>query len=126
MKKIKTTNRYASDYVRNQKPFTNSNNQLYGEWVTPDTYAVFSYGPHWPLYIWRNGVWFENEDRYSVNGDRYSVTTSRHRTYAHPRGEYQTQKRSVQWMLDAIENAHMDYNHAIQMHDKINEALGVA
>lgn len=119
MKKIKTTNRYASDYVRNLKPFTNSNNQLYGEWVTPDTYAVFSHGKHWPLYIWRNGVWFENEDT-------FSVTTSQHRSYAHPRGEYQTQKRSLQWMLDAIESAHMDYNYAIQMHDKINETLDVA
>ena len=54
------------------------------------------------------------------------VTTSLHLSCAHPRGEYQTQKRSLQWMLDAIESAHMDYNYAIQMHDKINETLGVA
>ena len=119
MKKIKTTNRYSSDYVRNRTPFTNSNGQLYGEWVTPDTYVAFSYGPHWPLFMWRNGVWFENEDT-------YSMTTSHHRSYAHPRCDHQTQKRSLRWMLDAIENAHMDYNYAIQMHDRINEALGVA
>ena len=96
MQKIKTTSRCASDYVRKRKPFTNSNDQLYGEWVTPDTYAVFSYGPHWPLYICRKNVWF-------ANSDKRSVTTTRHSSYAYP--QKRTFGRSCQWMRDAVKNA---------------------
>lgn len=96
MRKVKTTNRYASEYVRKREPFTNSNGQLYGEWVTPDCYAVFSYGPHWPLYIWRNGVWFANRDK-------YSVTTTRHSSYAYP--QRRTLGRSCLQMLNIIRRA---------------------
>lgn len=103
MRKVKTTNQQASNYVRKWEPFTNSNNQLYGEWVTRGCYAVFSYGAHWPLYIWRNGVWFENEDK-------YSVTTTRHSTYAHPRTE--TKKRTCLQMLNIIRGARMDCERA--------------
>jgi len=41
---------------------------------------VYSYGKHWPLFIWENGVWYENEDR-------ASVSTSKHRTQLHPHAE---------------------------------------
>jgi len=42
-------------------------------------YVVFSYGGHWPLFIYDYGTkrWFENDDR-------YSKTTSKHRTKIHP------------------------------------------
>lgn len=40
-------------------------------------YVVYSYGEHWPLFVYHDGVWYENIDR-------YSVTTSKHRSQAHP------------------------------------------
>lgn len=45
-------------------------------------YVVYSYGEHWPLFVYHAGVWYENEDR-------YSVTTSKHRSASHPHCETQ-------------------------------------
>lgn len=71
--------RTCRPYVQAKKPFTNSNGQLYGKWETPDLYVVYSYGPHWPLFVYDHtlGAWYEN-------GDRCSSTTSRHHSYANP------------------------------------------
>jgi len=43
-----------------------------------DTYVVYSYGNHWPLFINWKGIWFSN------NSDTPSRTTTRHRTHANP------------------------------------------
>jgi len=53
-------------------------------------YVVFSYGGHWPLFIYDYGTqrWFENDDR-------YSKTTSKHRSKAHPLPPEGTTKLSV-------------------------------
>jgi hypothetical protein len=40
-------------------------------------YVVYSYGDHFPLFVYHNGKWYENSDR-------YSVSTSKHRTQSHP------------------------------------------
>jgi hypothetical protein len=40
-------------------------------------YVVFSYGHHWPLFAFINGLWYENSDK-------YTVTTSKHRNNVHP------------------------------------------
>jgi hypothetical protein len=42
-------------------------------------YVVYSYGEHWPLFIYHylTDTWFENSDK-------RSVTTSKHRSQAHP------------------------------------------
>jgi len=40
-------------------------------------YVVYSYGPHWPLFVFHEGVWYENSER-------YSPTTSKHRSLSHP------------------------------------------
>jgi hypothetical protein len=78
-----------ADYIPNSKcrsavqsctPFKGSN--LWGEWEWADNksmrqYVVYSYGPHFPLYINSGGMWFENSDR-------YSRTTSRHLSLARP------------------------------------------
>lgn len=45
-----------------------------------DRYVVFSYGGHFPLYVYEGGVWYENEDW-------GSATTSRHRSKARPSAE---------------------------------------
>jgi len=66
----------ASEYVTERKPFRGSN--LFARHIG-QAYVVFSYGMHWPLYAYRDGVWYENMER-------YSVTTSKHRRQARPAG----------------------------------------
>ena len=51
-------------------------NNTFGEWIG-DVYAVFSYGHHWPLFAFVDGIWFENQEK-------YSPTTSKHRGQLHP------------------------------------------
>jgi len=43
-----------------------------------DVYAVYSYGRHFPMYAHRGGVWYGNQDK-------YSVTTTRHQNLCRPR-----------------------------------------
>lgn len=94
---MKITNRDARKFVQQRLPFQGNN--LFAQVHTrnsedgtngPDTwYVVYSYGTHWPLFIWVNGTWFENEDR-------FSVTTSKHRTQIHP--HCPTVLLSTEWM----------------------------
>lgn len=82
MKKIATKD--VRPYVEQGIEFMNNNNQLWSRWETYGSemlYVVYSYGPHWPLFIFdpTNDVWYGNEDK-------YSSTTTRHRTYTEPRG----------------------------------------
>lgn len=71
----RTTNRQARRYVERRQPFRGSN--CFGERVG-DGYVVYSYGRHWPLYIWLpDGGWYENSSS-------YSVSTSRHRSQLRP------------------------------------------
>ena len=76
--------RHARSYVQPKVPFRNSNGQLYAEWLdTPDgslaRYCVYSYGPHWPLFVYvpKVNTWFENKEK-------YGPTTSKHRSFTHP------------------------------------------
>lgn len=48
-------------------------NSFYGQWEgdgTREWYVVYSYGGHWPMFVW-DERWFEISER-------YSATTSRH------------------------------------------------
>lgn len=74
---IKTSNRKASTYVANLKEFTGSN--TFGVWENPDCYVVYSYGKHFPMYLYNKTLqeWFINEDK-------YSVSTSKQTTQLHP------------------------------------------
>ena len=73
------TNREAREFVKARAPFITGNKTLFARWETDDTYVVYSYGQHWPLFVWERTTerWYENEDR-------YGVTTTRHRSHAHP------------------------------------------
>ena len=80
MKQERVANKNARRYVQNLEPFIGSNTE--GVWRRdPNThklrYVVTSYGTHWPLFIWDDGVWYEN-------ADKYSVSTSKHRSQLHP------------------------------------------
>ena len=96
-KPIRTTNRNSSDYVRNGVPFKNSNGQLYGHWVSPSLYVVYSYGPHWPLFIYSTDTrtWYANEDK-------ASRTTSKQYSQAFPYTGHPVLARSCTWMEQAV------------------------
>jgi len=69
-------NTRASAYVTERKSFRGSN--LFACQIG-QAYVVFSFGMHWPLYAYRDGVWYENMES-------NSVTTSKHRRQARPAG----------------------------------------
>jgi len=71
---MKVSNQKCRELVRNKESFHGSN--LFGEWIK-DKYVVFSYGYHFPLFVFHNGIWYENKDR-------YSVTTSKHKKQTNP------------------------------------------
>lgn len=71
--------RDARAKVQALEAFQTHNGNLFACWETPDTYVVYSYDQHWPLFIWdkKLNLWMEN-------GDKRGPTTSHHRGYAHP------------------------------------------
>lgn len=72
---MRIANNQTSAYAARREPFTTNTQNMYGEWIREDRYVVFSYGDHFPMYIWTNDMWFETTDS-------YSSTTSRHMAYA--------------------------------------------
>tara|TARA_R100000656_G_C3846385_1_gene106408 strand:- start:72 stop:350 length:279 start_codon:yes stop_codon:yes gene_type:complete len=71
----KTTNREAIYYVKRMLDFKGSN--TYGRVNSNGIYAVYSYGKHFPMYAFANGLWYGNTDK-------YSSTTSRHQNQLKP------------------------------------------
>ena len=73
-------NRNAREYVQRNEPFQGSN--MFGGFDDDDQgsntpYVVYSYGTHFPMFIYLGNTWYENSDK-------YSVTTSKQQTQAHP------------------------------------------
>lgn len=98
---MKIANRDARKFVQQRIPFQGNNlfaqahiRRDLGEW-----YAVYSYGPHHPLFVWVNGSWFENKDR-------HSVTTSKHRLQAHPLCP--TVLLSTEWMKRLVQGGYRE------------------
>lgn len=101
----------ARPYVQARLPFRNHNNQLFARWETPLLYVVYSYGDHWPLFLWDGFDWYENTDK-------YSITTSKHRSQTNPFTS--TVKVSRTWLRTMIANR--KGNHA-QMERLQNDLL---
>ena len=83
-KAMRTSNSKARDYVNNLEAFIGSN--IYSNWFSWDEgmtklYAIFSYGEHFPMYIYD-----DNEDVWVGNQDKYSRSTTRHQSQARPSG----------------------------------------
>ena len=78
---LKLRNSDVRRAVQERVEFKNTNGTLFGKWETPFLYVVYSYGEHFPLFLWEGdftgGAW-------AINTDKYSVTTSRHFSQAHP------------------------------------------
>lgn len=62
-RKIRTSNTRARDVVTNKIPFKGSNTN--GEYRN-GSYVVFSYD-WYPIFVFKDGQWFENEEKYSVS-----------------------------------------------------------
>jgi hypothetical protein len=85
----RVTLREMRAHVTNKMPFINTNKTCYAEHnlFTPSAqstetdvqYVVYSYGDHWPLFIFRpaTNTWYENTSK-------YGVTTSRHHSSCKP------------------------------------------
>lgn len=71
---MRTSNCKARASVQAKLPFKGNN--TFGE-SRNGAYVVFSYGHHWPLFVYVDGTWYENQER-------YSVSTSKHRSQLHP------------------------------------------
>lgn len=101
---VTTTNRACRGFVNNKRPFQANN--IFARWhdIKDETgakmnecYAVYSYGWHFPLYVYDRAAnaWCENEDS-------YSVTTSKHRTQTRPTEAKEFIKCSTTMMRDVI------------------------
>jgi hypothetical protein len=102
MTKARVSNRDSRDYVKKLKEFKANN--IWSEWVRDENtdtedarYVVYSYGAHWPLFIYevKTDMWFEN-------GSKYSVTTSKHKSQCHPYTD--TTKLHVDDMIKVRDN----------------------
>lgn len=71
----RVSNNKCRPYVTERKQFQGSN--LYGIYPINDVYTVYSYGDHFPLFIYTEGRWFENSDG-------YSSSTTRHKSHTRP------------------------------------------
>ena len=68
-------NKDMRGYVMSLTKFRGSN--TFAEKRPNNLYVVFSYGYHWPMFICKDGQWYENSGR-------YSVSTSKHHSQARP------------------------------------------
>lgn len=89
MKRV--SNSSCRPFVQRREAFQGSN--LYAINLDQGTddfrYVVYSYGDHWPLFIYTNGCWFENEEK-------HSRSTTKHRSQSHP--HHPTILLSRHWM----------------------------
>ena len=78
MSRLKISNREARECVEKRIEF-NANN-IFARWThSGRAYVVYSYGFHWPMYVFEDGRWY-------ANTDKRSVTTSKHTNQTRPRG----------------------------------------
>ena len=92
------SNKDCAPYVTDRREFKGSN--LFAEWdgvaewiSGEGMYVVYSYGYHFPIYIWFRGVWYEN-------ADKYSMSTSKHQTQARPYAD--TIKKDTKEMMSIL------------------------
>ena len=82
---MRVSNSKARDYVNGFKEFQGSN--TFGKWIPQgggrvndkQVYAVYSYGSHFPMYVWDS-----TEKKWIGNKDKYSQSTTRHQSLLRP------------------------------------------
>ena len=78
----------AAHYARERIPFRSNivprhvsrqGARIFGEWKQADLYVVYSYGYHWPMYVWDD----VERQWYGLDG-KYSRSTTSHAGHACP------------------------------------------
>ena len=83
---MKTSNKNARELVEKRETFKGSNTFSSIHTRTKgNIYAVYSYGYHFPMYIFKAGKWY-------ANSDKYSVSTSKHQTQLRPHINLETNR----------------------------------
>lgn len=74
-KRVKTSNNNAYKYVIDKIPFQGSN--IFALWLSPNIYSVYSYGYHFPMYIYdaKCEKWLGNKDKYSRSTGKHQRQT---------------------------------------------------
>ena len=70
----RVANKDCRSYVERKEEFNGSN--LYARNIGK-IYVVYSYGKHYPMFLFKEGDWYENTDG-------YSVSTRKHHSQAKP------------------------------------------
>jgi hypothetical protein len=70
----RTSNKNCRSLVERKVGFKANN--IFSEWKD-GKYIVYSYGKHFPMFIFKNRKWYENSDK-------YSSSTSKQQTHARP------------------------------------------
>ena len=78
---LKVRNHEVRAAVLDRVGFKNTSGTLFGRWETPFLYVVYSYGEHFPMFLYDHTPGIQ---AWAYNTDKYSVTTSRHFSHAHP------------------------------------------
>ena len=82
----KISNKEIRAKVEFMEEFDNKNSSCYGRRLEKaGLYVVYSYGEHWPLFVydWRVNQWYENNSSAKeILG--YGTTTSRHASHSRP------------------------------------------
>lgn len=84
----RVSNSKARGMVAEYKEFQGSN--MFAKWLDigngrtemKSLYVIYSYGSHFPMYVWDN-----NEKKWIGNRDKYSRSTTRHQSQARPNKE---------------------------------------
>jgi hypothetical protein len=82
---MRVSNSKARQYVEKLEEFQGSN--TFGKWLdvgngrteTNLLYVVYSYGSHFPMYVWDS-----TEKKWLGNKDKYSQSTTRHQSLLRP------------------------------------------
>lgn len=121
----RVANSKARALVSERRNFRGSN--TYGRTLADGSYAAFSYGEHWPLFVWwrAGNTWYENAGTYSQSTRRHA---SQLRPYAYSPAPLPTQalialveicdgdvQRAANWSnrVDTYEEALQQRNRAL-------------
>jgi len=67
---------------------------MFAEWRDNDSrYVVYSYGKHFPMYIWTEGSWYGN-------ADKFSRTTNKHQAQCRPLTDVKYLSNNLMHILD--------------------------
>ena len=109
------------DYVNKRKQFTTGNKTMYSV-TKDDIYIVYSYGEHWPMYIYDaiGREWFSNKDKPMNPNGATSPTTARHTSCARP--DQPTTPCSCLYLRDMIIAGSYANHCALRMTTNLEEA----